>query len=159
MTAQSITPAPVRKSIRVNANAARAFDVFANNISRWWPPSHTILKAPLKETIIEPFVNGRWYQLGEDGSECGTGKVLAWEPPHRLLLAWQINADWQFDPNLVTEVEVKFIAEGERTTRVELEHRHLERMGAKADAARQSVDSPNGWSAILEAFRQSVEVA
>jgi uncharacterized protein YndB with AHSA1/START domain len=157
MTAHSITPAPVRKSVVVNANAARAFDVFTNNISRWWPTTHTITKSPLKETIIEPFVKGRWYQVGEDGSECDTGHVLAWEPPHRLLLAWQLNPDWQFDPNLVTEVEIKFIAESERRTRVELEHRHLERMGAKADAARDAVNSPNGWSAILEAFRQLAE--
>jgi uncharacterized protein YndB with AHSA1/START domain len=157
MTAQTITPAPVRKSIRVNANAARAFDAFANNITRWWPPSHTILKAPLKETIIEPFAKGRWYQVGEDGSECDTGYVMAWEPPHRLLLAWQLNPDWQFDPNLITEVEVKFIAEGECATRVELEHRHLERMGAKAETARTAIDSPNGWSAILEAYRQVAE--
>jgi len=157
MTAHAITPAPVRKTVRVNANAARAFDVFANNINRWWPASHTILKAPLKETIIEPFVKGRWYQIGEDGSQCDTGHVMAWEPPHRLLLAWQINADWQFDPKLITEVEVKFIAEGERTTRVELEHRNLERMGEKAETVRASVDSPNGWGAILEAYRQVAE--
>ena len=157
MTAQHITPAPVRKSVVVNANAARAFVVFANNISRWWPASHTILKAPLKDTVIEPFAKGRWYQVGEDGSTCENGFVLAWEPPHRLLLAWQINGNWQFDPDLVTEVEIKFIAEGERKTRVELEHRHLERMGSTADAARAAVDSPNGWGAILEQFRQVAE--
>ena len=157
MTAQHITPAPVRKSVVVNANVARAFDVFANNIARWWPKSHTILKVPHKDTIIEPFVNGRWYDVGEDGSECDTGKVLAWEPPHRLLLAWQLNADWQYDPALITEVEVKFVVEGERKTRVELEHRYIERMGAKAEAARNAVDSPNGWSAILELFRQAAE--
>jgi uncharacterized protein YndB with AHSA1/START domain len=157
MTAHAITPAPVRKTVRVNVNAARAFDVFANNITRWWPPSHTMLKAPLKETIIEPFAKGRWYQIGEDGSECDTGHVLAWEPPHRLLLAWQLNSDWQFDPDLITEVEVKFVAEDERTTRVELEHRYIERMGAKGEIARARIDSPNGWSAILELYRQSVE--
>jgi uncharacterized protein YndB with AHSA1/START domain len=159
MTAQTITPAPVRKSITVNANAARAFDVFANNISSWWPASHTMLKSPLKQTIIEPFVKGRWYQIGEDGSESDNGHVLAWEPPHRLLLAWQLNPDWQFDPDLVTEVEIKFIAEGERTTRVELEHRHLERMGPKGEIARGMVDAPNGWTAILELYRQSIEQA
>jgi uncharacterized protein YndB with AHSA1/START domain len=157
MTAQHITPAPVRKSVVVNANAARAFDLFANNISRWWPVSHTVTKSPLKDTIIEPFVKGRWYQVGEDGLECDNGHVLAWEPPHRLVLAWQLNPDWQFDPNLITEVEVKFIAEGERKTRVELEHRYIERMGEKAEAARNAVDSPNGWGAILEAFRQVAE--
>jgi uncharacterized protein YndB with AHSA1/START domain len=157
MTAQHITPAPVRKSVVVNANVARAFDLFANNITSWWPPSHTILKAPLKTIVIEPFVNGRWYDVGQDGSECDNGKVLAWEPPHRLVLAWQLNPDWQYDPELITEVEVKFIPEGERKTRVELEHRHIERMGEKAEAARNAVDSPNGWSAILELFRQAAE--
>ena len=157
MTAQHITPAPVRKSVVVNANAARAFDLFANNISRWWPPSHSMLKVPLKETIIQPFAKGRWYQVGEDGSECDNGHVLAWEPPHRLLLAWQLNSDWQLDPGLITEVEIKFIADGERRTRVELEHRHLERMGAKVETTRNAIAGPNGWSAILETFRQSVE--
>jgi uncharacterized protein YndB with AHSA1/START domain len=157
MTAQTITPAPVRKSVVVNANAARAFDVFANNISRWWPASHTMLKVPLKETVIEPFAKGRWYQVGEDGSTFENGHVLAWEPPHRLLLAWQLNGAWQYDPELITEVEVKFVAEGERQTRVELEHRHLERMGAAADTARNAFDSPNGWGSILELFRQEAE--
>lgn len=157
MTAQHITPAPVRKSIVVNANAARAFDVFANNIASWWPKSHTILKVALKETIIEPFVKGRWYDVGEDGSECDTGYVIAWEPPHRLVLAWQLDGNWHYDPELVTEVEIKFIAEGERKTRVELEHRHIERMGATAEAGRAAVDSPNGWSAILDLFRQAAE--
>ena len=157
MTAHTITPAPVRKSVRVNANVARAFDVFTNNISSWWPATHNILKVPYKETIIEPFVKGRWYQVGQDGSECDNGHVLAWEPPHRVLLCWQINPDWQFDPNLFTEVEVKFIAEGERLTRVELEHRHLERMGARAEEARSRIDAPNGWTAILEMYRQSLE--
>ena len=95
--------------------------------------------------------------MGEDGSECDTGKVLAWEPPHRLVLAWQLNPDWQYDPNLITEVEVKFIPEGERKTRVELEHRYIERMGEKAEVARNAVDSPNGWGAILELFRQAAE--
>ena len=157
MTAHTITPAPVRKSVVVNTNAARAFEAFTNNIMRWWPPSHTLVKAPLKAVIIEPFVNGRWYHRGNDGLECDNGKVLAWEPPHRLLLAWQLNPEWQYDPELLTEVEVKFIAEGERKTRVELEHRHIERMGAKAETARSMVDAPNGWTAILEAYRQATD--
>ena len=156
MTAQSITPAPVRKTVRVNANAARAFDMFANNITRWWPASHTPLKSPLKETIIEPFVKGRWYQVGEDGSQCDTGHVLVWEPPKRLILAWQLDANWSFNPELVLEVEVNFTAEDERTTRVDLEHRNLEQMGEKAETVRSQVDAPNGWTALLEAYRQSV---
>ncbi len=83
--------------------------------------------------------------------------MIAWQPPHSIVLAWQINADWKYDPELITEVEVKFIAESNATTRIELEHRHLERMGEKAAAARAAVDSPGGWGGILEAFRISTE--
>ena len=123
--------APVRKQLVVKAGQSRAFAVFTAEMSRWWPATHSILKSPLKECVLEPRVGGRWYAVGEDGSSCQTGYVIAWRPPEELVLAWQINAEWQYDPNLVTEVEVKFIAESAGTTRIELEHRHLERMGGK----------------------------
>jgi hypothetical protein len=126
-------------------------------MSRWWPATHSILKSPLKECIVEPRVGGRWYTVGEDGSSCQTGYVIAWQPPEALVLAWQINAEWQFDPELLTEVEVRFIAEGADTTRIELEHRYLERMGRKAAEVRNAVDSPGGWGAILEPFKRRVE--
>ena len=145
--------APVRKQLVVKASQSRAFAVFTAEMSRWWPATHSILKSPLKECIVEPRVGGRWYAVGEDGSSCETGYVIAWQPPQALVLAWQINADWQFDPELVTEVEVRFIAESADTTRVELEHRHLERMGGKAAEARDAVDSPGGWGAILGSFQ------
>ncbi len=154
---RTITVAPVKKSVVVNASQQKAFDVFTQNMTRWWPATHTILKSPLKAQILEPRVGGRWYQVGEDGSECGTGHVLAWEPPSRVLLAWRINAEWQYDPDLTTEVEVKFIAEGDKRTRVELEHRHLERMGEKGETARAAVDAPGGWGAILESFKRVAE--
>jgi uncharacterized protein YndB with AHSA1/START domain len=149
--------APVRKQLVVKASQSRAFAVFTGEMSRWWPATHSILKSPLKECIVEPRVGGRWYTVGEDGSSCQTGYVIAWQPPQVLVLAWQINADWQFDPDLVTEVEVKFIAEAADVTRIELEHRHLERMGAKAAEARSAVDSPGGWGAILGPFKICVE--
>jgi uncharacterized protein YndB with AHSA1/START domain len=149
--------APVRKQLVVKASQSRAFAVFTAQMSRWWPATHSILKSPLKECIVEPRVGGRWYAVGEDGSSCETGYVIAWQPPQALVLAWQINAEWQFDPELVTEVEVKFIAESADTTRVELEHRHLERIGEKAAAARDAVDSPGGWGAILESFKICAE--
>jgi hypothetical protein len=155
---RTITIAPVRKSIRVNASPARAFEVFTSGMPRWWPASHTILKAPLKEAIIEPRAGGRWYHVGQDGSECETGLVKVWDPPARLVLVWQINAKWEYDPELFTEVEVRFTPDG-AATRVELEHRHIERMGAGADTARAAVDAPNGWGAILELFRKSAEGA
>ena len=149
--------APVRKQLVVKASQSRAFAVFTGDMSRWWPATHSILESPLKESIVEPRVGGRWYAVGEDGSTCQTGYVIAWQPPHSVVLAWQINADWQYDPELITEVEVKFIAESPSTTRVELEHRHLERMGEKAAAARDAVDSPGGWGGALEAFRICAE--
>jgi uncharacterized protein YndB with AHSA1/START domain len=107
--------------------------------------------------VLEPRVGGRWYAVGEDGSSCQTGFVIAWRPPEELVLAWQINAEWQYDPDLVTEVQVKFIAQSAGITRIELEHRHLDRMGENAAKARSAVDSPNGWGAILESFRICAE--
>jgi hypothetical protein len=149
--------APVRKQLVVKASQTRAFAVFTSEMSRWWPATHSILKSPLKECIVEPRVGGRWYTVGEDGSSCQTGYVIAWQPPEALVLAWQINAEWQFDPELLTEVEVRFIAEGADTTRIELEHRYLERMGGKAAETRNAVDSPGGWGAILGSFKRRVE--
>jgi hypothetical protein len=149
--------APVRKQLVVKASQSRAFAVFTGEMSRWWPATHSILKSPLKESIVEPRVGGRWYAVGEDGSTCQTGYVIAWQPPQSVVLAWQINADWKYDAELITEVEVKFIAESNGTTRIELEHRYLERMGEKAATARDAVDSPRGWGGILEAFRIFLE--
>jgi uncharacterized protein YndB with AHSA1/START domain len=152
MTAtQLIAPAPVRKSILVLAERVRAFDVFTAGLGRWWPATHSIGSSPLKEAIMEPRAGGRWFERGEDGSECDWGRVLVWEPPSRVVLAWQIDAQWRFDPNLVTEVEVTFTPEGD-ATRVELEHRNIERFGDQADAARAALDSPGGWGGLLERF-------
>jgi hypothetical protein len=152
-----INIAPVRKQLVVKASQSRAFAVFTSEMSRWWPATHSILKSPLKQCIVEPRVGGRWYAVGEDGSTCQTGYVIDWRPPQAVVLAWQINAQWQYDPDLVTEVDVKFIAESDTSTRIELEHRYLERMGENAGNARNAVDSSGGWSAILEAFRICAE--
>jgi len=151
----TIAFAPIRKSVTVKAGREHAFAVFARGA--WWPKQNSLLASPLKETVIEPREGGRWYERGEDGSECDWGKVLAWEPPARMLLAWQLNGHFQYDPDLITEVEVTFIAEGPKLTRVELEHRYFERAGDTAEALRQGVDSPAGWSGSLEGFRQEAE--
>jgi uncharacterized protein YndB with AHSA1/START domain len=152
-----VRPAPVRKSVRVGAPPDRAFAVFTAGIGRWWPKTHHIGASDLDTLVIEPKAGGRWYERGVDGAECECGKVLVWEPPARLVLIWQIAADWKFDPDLVTEVEVRFIADGDDATRVELEHRNLERFGERADAMRQSIDSPEGWTGILQLFKQAAE--
>jgi uncharacterized protein YndB with AHSA1/START domain len=106
---------------------------------------------------MEPRPGGRWYEIGEDGSLCNWGKVLAFEPPARVLLAWQINGDWKYDPDLVTEVEVKFTALEGGHTRVELEHRNIERFGDKAESVRTAIDSEGGWSGILKTYGEVAE--
>ena len=153
---RTIHVAPVHKSLRVNAPPGKAFEVFTAGMSRWWPASHTILKSPFKEAIVEPRAGGRWYHVGQDGSTCETGTVRVWEPPSRLVLVWRLNAQWQYEPDLDTEVEVRFTSDG-AATRVELEHRYIERMGEGGEAARAAVDSPNGWTGILEEFRKTIE--
>lgn len=148
--AQKIKPAPVCKSIRVNAPQARAFDVFTLRMGTWWPPSHSLLKSPCKETRVEPRAGGRWYQIGEDGSECDNGKVLLWQPPSKVILSWQINSKFVFDEKVESEIEVNFIAENAGVTRVELKHRII--TVDDAEALRKAVDAPNGWTAILENY-------
>jgi uncharacterized protein YndB with AHSA1/START domain len=149
---QTIKVAPVRTSVRVEAPRERAFEVFTTGIGCWWPKSHHIGAADLDTLVIEPRSGGRWYERGVDGSQCDIGKVLVWDPPARLVLAWQLRHDWKFDPNLITEVEVRFIAEGANATRVELEHRDLERFGEHVDAVRAIYDSPSGWPGLLGLF-------
>lgn len=150
---RTIELAPVRKTLSVKATPARAFEVFTARMTAWWPATHTILKSPFKEAVIEPFAGGRWYHIGQDGSSCETGSVRVWEPPHRLVLVWRLDAKWEYDPALDTEVEIRFIAEGDRT-RIAFEHRYIERMGAGAVEAHAGIDGPNGWSAILEDYRK-----
>jgi uncharacterized protein YndB with AHSA1/START domain len=143
----------VRKVITVKAPQAVAWQVFTEKMGTWWPlHTHKIGKARAVDAVIEPRAGGRWYERGEDGSTCEWGRVLSWEPPRRLLLSWEITADWQHDPKLQTEVEVRFIAEGKGATRVELEHRHLDRYGPRRDEMRGIFDSDAGWKGLLEAF-------
>jgi uncharacterized protein YndB with AHSA1/START domain len=156
---RTITPAPVRKSIEVEAPPALAFEVFASRIGLWWPKSHHIGAADPETFVIEPRAGGRWFERGVDGAECDIGKVLVWEPPSRLVLIWQLSADWKFDPALHTEVEVRFTAVGRDATRVELEHRNLERFGDRADALRGQIDGPNGWGSLLDLFAKFVTQA
>lgn len=146
-----IRPAPVRKSVFVSASQEHAFEVFTSGIGRWWPKSHKIGPADLDRPIIEPREGGRWYELDVDGSECELGKVAVWEPPARLILIWQLTPEFAYDPELITEVEVRFTAEA-GGTRVDLEHRDLERMCEKAEAMRETVSGPGGWPALLQLF-------
>jgi len=143
---------PVKKQLNVRASQERAFDVFTKRMGRWWPREHHIGRSPLVNLSIEPRVGGRWYSTCEDGTECDFGKVLAWEPPNRVVLAWQITDKWQFDASFVTEVEVRFTPEGQKATRVDFEHRNLERFGAAAEGIRKQIDAPTGWHKIFDEF-------
>jgi uncharacterized protein YndB with AHSA1/START domain len=141
--------APVRRSVSVKAPPARAFDLFVRDIGRWWPAPMHIGATPFATIVIEPHTGGRWYQRSEDGAETPWGEVLAWDPPIRLLLAWRIGANWTYDPDLLTEVELTFTAHPTGTL-VSLEHRRLEQFGASADRMAQNVGT--GWPRVLQAL-------
>jgi uncharacterized protein YndB with AHSA1/START domain len=148
----------VRKTLTLNVPIEHAFRVFTEGHGKWWPlDTHHIGKVAAATVVIEPCAGGRWYERGIDGTECEWGKVLVWEPPHRLLLAWQITADWRYDLTLQTEVEVTFVAEGPGRTRLELEHRHLDRYRDQAGVMRSIFDSEGGWTGILARFATAAE--
>ena len=157
-TADQTIDAPVRKSITVHASPARAFHVFTQEFDTWWPRTHHIGKAPMKKAIIEGVVGGRCYTEQTDGTDSEWGTVLVWDPPHRVVLAWQIDGHWQYEPDLAkaSEVDVRFTPEANGSTRVDLEHRYLSRHGADAEAIRTAIDSPNGWGGLLQLFAARV---
>ena len=138
----------IKKQLTVAAPIEKAFRVFSANMSTWWPKSRHIGKSPLKLCVVEPRVDGRWYEVCEDGSECDWGKVLAWDPPNLLVLAWQLNGKFEYDPTLVTEVVVKFTALSATQTQVDFEHRGIEKIGSAATA--DMMDA--GWGEILGSY-------
>ncbi len=115
----------------------------------WWPAGRTVAKKPHVEIVIEPREGGRWYEIDADGAETDWGKVLAWEPPGRLLLAWQLGPSWTYDPAFVTELELTFAPAGSGSS-VTLEHRDLERFGTEAANRRAQLDG--GWPGMLEGY-------
>jgi uncharacterized protein YndB with AHSA1/START domain len=132
----------------------QAFAFFTESIGRWWPADYHIGSSDMIDTIIEPRAGGRWYERGDDDSECDWGHVVAWEPPHRLVLTWQITGAWQYDdnPDRASEIEIRFSPDGPDQTLVELEHRHLDRLlGGQAmhDGIEQA---GGGWSSVLNTF-------
>lgn len=148
---------PVRKELLIRASAERAFRAFTEEMGAWWPRTHHIGKSETRDVILEPREGGRWYEIGVDGSQCDWGKVLIWSPPRRLVLAWQITAAWQYDPDFLTEVEIQFLEEGPRKTRLKLEHRNIERFGVKAEDIWSAFDSGGGWLGIITAFATVAE--
>jgi uncharacterized protein YndB with AHSA1/START domain len=157
--AQRISPAPIRKSLRVRASQQKAFDTFVGKMGGWWLKTHSLLGSRQQDVVIEPRAGGRWYETGEDGSEQVWGKVLAWEAPARVLLAWQLNAEWSYDPDFETTVEVRFTPDGDDHTIVDFEHRDLDRFGDKAEAVRGDYDTgmDGGWQLLLVNYQTLAE--
>lgn len=151
MTQEAV--AQVRKSILVEVPIEKAFDVFMQRFGDFKPPEHNLLGVPIAETVFEARVGGHIYDRGEDGTECRWARVLAYDPPHRVVFSWDIGPTWQLetDPENSSEVEVRFVAEG-TGTRVELEHRHLDRHGPGWQAVSEGVESEGGWPLYLERY-------
>ncbi len=144
----------VRKTVTVEASQERAFDVFTAGFDSWWPRTHHIGDAEMAEAIIECREGGRAYERGVDGSECDWGRVLVFERPERIVVSWNIGSDWKYfaDESRASEYEARFIPEGENRTRVEFEHRNIERHGDDAQKIYDSVSSEGGWAALLEIY-------
>lgn len=153
MTAETQVTA-VRQQVVVAAPLERAFQVFVEQFDRIKPREHNLLAVPIAETVFEPRVGGHVYDRGVDGSECRWARVLAFERPHRVVISWDITPRWQVetDPERTSEVEIRFIAESAEQTRVELEHRHIERHGPGWEGVRDGVASETGWPLYLHRF-------
>lgn len=151
---QRIKPATIHKEIEVKAPIERAFRIFTGRMGEWWSKDFSINRGTAqKDVVIEPRAGGRWYEVGEDGSECEWGRVLEWDEPRRVLLAWQINTKWRYDPQFETTVDVRF-EERDGVTLVTFEHRDLERFGEAA--ARHAEQMGGGWGKLLERYRDAV---
>jgi uncharacterized protein YndB with AHSA1/START domain len=144
----------VRRAIVVDAPIDRAFTVFTDRFGDFKPPEHNLLRVPIAETVFEPKVGGHIYDRGTDGSECRWARILAYDPPRRVVFSWDIGPTWQVeaDPERTSEVEVMFVAETPDRTRVELEHRHLDRHGPGWESVRDGVGHDQGWPLYFDRY-------
>lgn len=152
-----MTVAPIVRTVEVKAPPARAFDLFMTRMEAWWPKGMTIGKKPFVAIVAEPRAGGRWYERDADGMECQWGHVIAWEPPSRVVFAWQLNSQFAFDSDFVTEVEVGFAPRNGGGTIVRLEHRNIERYGADAEKIAGMIGE--GWPRIIAAFAAYVDAS
>ncbi len=142
--------APILHSVEVKSDPGRAFELFTGSMGQWWPKNKTVGRHPFVDVVIEPRAGGRWFERDAAGNERQWGKVLAWEPPRRALLAWQLNTQWTYESQLVTEVELTFAPVAGGGTRVTLQHRNLERFGTDAESHAGKLGG--GWPSILADF-------
>ena len=146
----------IRAQVVVEAPIERAFAFFTDGIGSWFPPEYNLLGVEIAERVFEPRVGGHVYDRGIDGTQCHWGRVLAYEPPKRVVIGWGINPNWQIetDPAKTSEVEVRFTSEAPDRTRVELEHRHIERHGDGWEHLREAVGGEGGWPGCLRRFAE-----
>lgn len=151
---QAAATAAVRRQIVVEAPIERAFAVFTDRFGDFKPPEHNLLRAAIAQTVFEPQVGGHIRDVGVDGSECRWARVLAYEPPERVVFSWDIGSQWQLEtePENTSEVEVRFIAETPQRTRIELEHRNIDRHGPGWEAVRDGVADDAGWPLYLDRY-------
>jgi hypothetical protein len=152
LSTESDTEIVVHRTITVPLGRDRTFELFTARMGEFWPAEHSIGQVKIAEVVVEPRAGGRWFERGVDGSECDWGRVDDFDPPGRVVLVWQVNAEWTFDPNLVTEVEVTFTENTPGRTTLDLRHRHLERYGEQAEAMRALFESPGAWDGTLARF-------
>ena len=159
MTPEPALTASYKRTMSVNVPIERAFKVFTEKMGAWWPATHHVGGTPFRDFLIDPRTGGRWYEINANGEECFWGSVLAWEPPKKVVLSWHLQPDWSFSPEMskASEVALEFIAEGPEQTRLEFEHRHLERHGAGYASLREKIGAPGGWPMILDCYIQSMK--
>jgi uncharacterized protein YndB with AHSA1/START domain len=148
--------APVRKTVRVKVPIKRAFEVFTSGLGLWWPLEHGIGKTPRAKVVMEPRLGGRWLEVAADGTETTVATITVWEPPHRLVLVWQIDARWKPDASMKSEVDVRFSEDGPEATLVELVHHKFETMGAEAGASLRN-DVDRGWPGLIDRYAAAAE--
>ena len=151
---QKTEPTTVNATIEVNASQQRAFEVFTRDFGAFKPPEHNLLAVPIAETVVETHVGGHIIDRGTDGSECRWARVLAYEPHDRFVFSWDISPYWQVetDEDKTSEVEVTFTALAEDRTRVDIEHRHLDRHGDGWTGVRDGVSTGEGWPLYLNRY-------
>lgn len=151
-----MTIAPIRRTTHTKASPARAFQIFTDRIGSWWPAGNGVGVRPLVEVVLQSGVGGRWFERDAQGHETDWGRVLEWDPPKRLVLAWQLNREKRFDPDLLTEVELNFRPAQDGGTDVSLEHRNLERFGR--DAATWVSNIGGGWTQKLGEYADYADI-
>ncbi len=156
------TVQPVNREVVVDCDPQRAFDLFTEEMTSWWPPEHHIGSAPIEKVIIEPRPGGRWYNRHQDGTETETGFVVLYDRPSqtqeqgRFSVTWQVGADWQYHPDMVTTIDVRFTEDGPGRTRVSLEHRDLDGFGESAQQMKDVFEAPDAWTRTLANYAACV---